>query len=409
MKNANRATRVLVGGVVLLGATCIQAADWPQWRGPNRDNKVAGFTEPPTWPKELTKKWSVKVGVGDAGPVLVGDKVYTFTREGANEVIRCLEADTGKEVWQEKYAAKAVTGAAQGHPGPRCTPVAGDGKICALGVDGNLSCLDGASGKVVWRKATGAVPSFFTSSSPLILEGKCIACIGSGRTGGIVAYDLNTGEEKWKWTGEGAAYGSPVLMKVGETRTVVTLMASSLVGVNAADGSLLWKTAYKSQYNSETPVIDKQTVIISGPGEAVAYKIEKTADTFAANQVWKKNYPTSMYDTPVLRDGLLYGLAARTPRGQGPTRIYCADAQTGAVLWTDEAARGECGEIIDAGNVLLALTSDSTFLVFKPSKEKYEQLASYKVADSKTWAPPVLTDKRLFVKDQDSLTLWTIE
>ncbi len=78
MKNANRAARVLVGCVVLLGATCIQAEDWPQWRGPNRDNKVAGFTEPTTWPKELTKKWSTKVGIGDAGPLLVGDKVYAF-------------------------------------------------------------------------------------------------------------------------------------------------------------------------------------------------------------------------------------------------------------------------------------------------------------------------------------------
>src|ERR1700694_1416010 len=108
MRNAKTATAVLVGGALLLGATCARGQDWPQWRGPNRDNKVTGFTEPKTWPKELTKKWNAKVGLGDASPVLVGDKVYVFTRDGDDEVILCLDAGKGTEVWKDKYAAKAA-------------------------------------------------------------------------------------------------------------------------------------------------------------------------------------------------------------------------------------------------------------------------------------------------------------
>lgn len=410
MKNANRAARVIVGCVVLLGVTFIQAEDWPQWRGPLRNNKAPAFKEPGTWPKELTQKWKVKVGLGDAGPVLVGDKVYSFTREDNDEVIRCLEAVSGKEVWMNKYAAKTVTGAAKGHPGPRSTPVAGDGKICTFGVDGQLSCLDLSNGKLFWRKETKAYPKFFTSASPVIDEGKVITSVGtSAGSGGLFAYDLTTGDEKWKWTGEGPAYGSPVLATIDGTKQVITLMGSdergsgSLVGVNAADGKLLWKTPFKSRYNSETPVVDGSMVFCSGPGAgSVAFKIEKKGEAFEARQVWKKTDADGMYITPVLKDGLLYGI-------NSAKNIFCQDAQTGEVLWTDKTGRGECGEILDAGAVLIALTSDMHLVVFKPGRKGFEEVANYKVGDSPTWAPPIITDNRIFVKDKDSLILWTVE
>src|SRR5580693_7888881 len=98
----------MLGCVLLVGASGVLAQDWPQWRGPNRDNKLVGFTEPKTWPKELTKKWSVKVGLGDAPPVLAGDRLYVFTREGKEEIVRCLDAATGDQKWQDKYVAGAV-------------------------------------------------------------------------------------------------------------------------------------------------------------------------------------------------------------------------------------------------------------------------------------------------------------
>src|SRR5262245_25079975 len=103
MKNANPTTGMVVGCIMLLSANGVWAQDWPQWRGPNRDAKVKGFNAPKTWPKELTQKWKVTVGDGVATPALVGDKLYVFTREGGNEVLRCLDAATGKELWQDKY------------------------------------------------------------------------------------------------------------------------------------------------------------------------------------------------------------------------------------------------------------------------------------------------------------------
>ena len=178
---------VVVGCVILLEANEGRAQDWPQWRGPNRDNKVTGFTEPKTWPKELTKKWTAAVGLGDASPALVGDKLYVFTRDNDNEIIQCLDAGKGTEIWKDKYAAQPAQVPMGFHKGPRSTPTVADGKVCTFGVGGVLSCLDAETGKVVWRKDSKAKPRFYTASSPLIVDGKCIAFLGGEGKGEIVA------------------------------------------------------------------------------------------------------------------------------------------------------------------------------------------------------------------------------
>ncbi|HUV66205.1 MAG TPA: PQQ-binding-like beta-propeller repeat protein, partial [Sedimentisphaerales bacterium] len=136
MKTTGSRKIVLAICVVVIGASCAWAQDWPQWRGPDRDGKVAGFTAPQTWPQELKLKWSVPVGQGDSTPALVGDKLYVCTRQGDEEATLCLDARTGKELWNDKYAAQAVTGAASRHPGPRSSPAVADGKVVTLGVGG---------------------------------------------------------------------------------------------------------------------------------------------------------------------------------------------------------------------------------------------------------------------------------
>ena len=143
--NQKWAFRVVCGFV--LAAGIVSAQDWPQWRGANRDGKATGFTAPATWPKELKQEWKVTVGPGDSTPALVGDKLFVFTRDGAEEVILCLNAADGKEIWRDKYPAPAVTGAAGRHPGPRSSPTVADGKVVTLGVGGTVSCLDAGIGQ----------------------------------------------------------------------------------------------------------------------------------------------------------------------------------------------------------------------------------------------------------------------
>src|SRR5216684_1664765 len=160
MKIKNRIPTIISSCAALLALTTVLAQDWPQWRGPNRDAKAAGFTAPKTWPKELTQKWKVTVGEGVATPSLVGDKLYVFSRQEGGEIIRCLDTGTGKELWQDKYDAMGATGPASGFSGPRASPTVADGKVVTLGTRGVLSCLDAATGKLVWRKDdfNGAYP-----------------------------------------------------------------------------------------------------------------------------------------------------------------------------------------------------------------------------------------------------------
>jgi len=406
MKKANLSRAIMLCCVILIGASCVFAQDWPQWRGANRDGKVTGFEAPQQW--QLKQRWKTTVGTGDATPALVGDKLYVFTRQGDDEVTMCLDAGSGKEQWTDKYAAQAVTGAAARHPGPRSSPAVADGKVVTLGVGGVLSCLDAATGKVVWRKDPfpKVVPKFFTSTSPIIVDGMAIGHLGGQGNGAIIAYDLNTGDEKWRWAGEGPAYASPALLTVGGTKQLVTLAEKSVVAVGVADGKLLWQLPFAPAgraYNAATPIIDGQTVIYTGAGRGTkAVKVEKQGDGFVANELWSNPELAPQFNTPVLRDGLLFGMS-------NSGNLFCINAKTGQTAWIDDTQRGRggFGAIVSAGSCLIALSSDSEFIVFKPSDKEYSKVidSGVKLSDTPTYAHPVVTGNRIFIKDQDTVAM----
>jgi len=411
-------------------ATALLAADWPQWRGQNRDAKVTGFTPPATWPKELTKKWSVTVGDGVATPALVGDRLYAFARQDDQEVTTCLDANTGKLLWEEKYQAQAVQGPAGRFPGTRSSPAVSGGKVCTLGAAGVLSCLDAASGKVVWRKdELKGVPRFYTGSSPIVVDGLCIAQLGGPGNGGIVAYELDSGKERWKWTGDSPAYGSPVLITVGTAKTIVAPTDKKLVAVGTTDGKLLWEVNYsQGRYNAATPIVDGDKLIYAGPTQGMtAEKLERKGDELTATQLWKNTDNTLIYNTPVLKDGLLYGISTTNV-------LFCVKEDNGETAWSaplsgqgsqpppaapppgkgGKGGRGGggnagYGSVVDAGSVLVALTPEARLVVFQPSASEFKQVASYKVAEDGTFAYPVLSGKAIYVKDKDSLTMWMVE
>jgi outer membrane protein assembly factor BamB len=235
---------LLISALGLCAAPAL-AGDWPQWRGPNRDAK-ADFTPPKTWPKELTQKWKLTVGDGVATPALVGDKLYVFSRQDGNEVLRCLTAADGKEVWVEKYASAGAEGPARSFSGPRSSPAVADGKIVTLGVRGMLVCRDAATGKELWKKDeyTKSMPKFQVASSPLIADGLVVAQMGGESNGAMVAFELATGTEKWKFAEDGSAYASPTLLTVDGKKVVVAETAKNVVAIGLADGKKLWETPF---------------------------------------------------------------------------------------------------------------------------------------------------------------------
>ncbi|HEY3860527.1 MAG TPA: PQQ-binding-like beta-propeller repeat protein [Verrucomicrobiae bacterium] len=399
----------LLSGVVLLGlGASATAQDWPQWRGPNRDDKASDFTAPKVWPKELHQKWKVAVGQADATPALAGGKLYVFFRQDDNEVLECLDAAAGNAIWSNKYEVLVINGPAARHPGPRSSPTVAEGKVVTLGVRGTLSCLDAADGKLLWRKNdVHGWPQFFTSMSPLVLNGLCIAQLGGPTNGVVAAYDLSTGDEKWKWDGDGPSYASPVVMTAGDARLIVTQTDKRVVAIDPASGKLVWETPFAPSgmggANCATPIIDGQTIIYTGVGRGTfAVRLEKQGDTYAAKPLWSNKDISPRFSTPVLKDGLLFGLSDKAG-------FYCLNAKTGQMDWTDPTVRGGFGSIVDAGSALVALTAKSHLIVFEPSDKAYTELASIKVADTATYAEPVLAGGKLFIEDQNSVALYTLD
>jgi outer membrane protein assembly factor BamB len=424
-----RARLAIVGLVTLMGAASAHARDWPQWRGTNRDGKVTGFKAHETWPKELQQKWKVPVGDGVATPALVGDKLYVFTRQEGKEILRCLSAATGEELWQEKYDADAVKPPASSFSGPRSSPTVALGKVVTLGVQGTLSCFAADTGKLLWRNDDfrGDVPQFAAASSPIVLDGLCIMQFGDERNGGVIAYDLESGKEKWKWSGNGPAYGSPVLITVDGAQAIITPTAKKMVALTVADGKLLWEIPYtQGRYNAATPIVSGKKLIYAGPNKGTtAVKLEKQGTELASEALWANPDNSVQFNTPVLRDGLVYGIS-------GLNSLFCVNADDGQTVWTaplgmkpndepkkeDAAAkgrrrgrgmgRGGYGSVVDAGSVLVALTPSGELTIVEPGKQ-FKQLASYKVAEEGTYAYPVLSGNRVFIKDKDSIALWTTQ
>jgi outer membrane protein assembly factor BamB len=382
--------------------------DWPQWRGLNRDDKVTGFKAPPVWPQQLKQVWKVSVGLADATPALVNDRLYVFTRQGENEILQCIDANTGKGIWQSAgYPAVVATGPAASHPGPRSSPAVSEGKVVTVGIGGDVGCFDAQTGKLLWRNEEykGEVPKFFTGMSPLISSGVCAVHLGGPQTGQFIAFDLASGNIKWKTAGEGPAYGSPALLTVNGSVQVVFQALTKLVGLNFSDGRLLWEyptpVGEGRTNNAASPVIDNQRIYFTGLNNGVnAIEIKRQGSVYEINKLWTNPEFSTAYNTPVLKDGFLYGLSNKS-------RLFCINAESGKTAWTDETPQQNFGSIVDAGSVMVALSSISNLVVFRPDGAKYSPLAVIKVSDTPVYAQPVLSGNRIFIKDTDSLILYT--
>ena len=263
----------------------------------------------------------------------------------------------------------------------------------------------------------------------------------------LLAYDLATGEEKWRWMGDGPAYSSPVVLTIGGAKYVVAVTDKKVVALTLADGKLAWETPFIVSgrgNNSATPIVDGQKIIYAGSGRGTtAVKIEQQGDAFVAQELWKNPDNSVQYNSPVLKGELVFGISAKND-------FFCLDAKDGKTAWVapfstepapatappstnvsvatggqtggspaggpggGRAGRGGgggggYGSIVDAGPVLFALTPASQLVVFEPSGKEFKELARIKVADTPTYAYPVVSGNRIFVKDQNFVTLWTVE
>jgi outer membrane protein assembly factor BamB len=404
----------LAGAIAIAGFTSVLGGqnagpDWPQWRGPNRDGTLTSFTAPAAWPDTLTRRWKIDIGTGYATPIVVANRVYAFSRQDDNEVMRALDAATGKTVWETRYPApfNMSPATARHGPGPKSTPTFANGRLFTLGMSGIVTAFDAATGKQLWQKPAPPVePHFHTAQSALVDRGLVILHVGGHSQGALTAFDAATGAVKWSWDGDGPAYGSPILAEFGATRQVINFSQDSLVGVDAGTGHLLWRVPFvaRSITNSITPLVYGQTVIVSGQGKPLtAYTIAKRGDKWTADLAWENPQLQMSFSNPVLVNDALFSLS---PLNSG--QFFWADAKTGATLWRSEPRQAGNAAIVKAADFLFVLTDDGQLAIARSTPGGYEPLKKYTVADSATWAPPVISGNRVFVKDVSTLALWTL-
>jgi outer membrane protein assembly factor BamB len=396
--------------VALAALAAPGAAEWPQWRGPARDGRAALPTRA-SFPEALTPVWKVPVGEGHASPVVVDDRVYVFAREGDDEVVRSLDLGTGTVRWRQSYKAPyTVNPAAHAHgKGPKSTPSVAGGRVFTFGIGGILSCFDAADGRLAWRKEFGSQfgetsPLYGVALSPVVDGGSVVVHVGGPGRGAVTAFDAATGAVRWAWKGDGPAYASPVVAEIGGVRQVVTLTESLLVGLSAERGELLWKVPFTTPWvqNAVTPIVDGDTVIYGGLEHPLrAARVVRRGAAWSTELRWESTEVAAYMSTPVLAGGRLYGLSHRK-RGQ----LFCLDASTGRPIWLSDGRLGENAALVVGGGMVFVLTTDGQLLLVPQEGDAFAPARRYRVAESPTWAHPVVRAEGVLVKDKDTVACW---
>jgi RNA polymerase sigma factor (sigma-70 family) len=392
-------------------------AEWPQWRGPNRDGVVHGARVPAAWPKALQQEWSIPVGEGVASPVLAHGNIFVFARQNDREILLCLDVRDGREIWRSvPYPAPYKVSAEERNfsIGPRSTPAVVAGRVYTLGMSGLLSCLDARSGTHLWAQQCKprdvtlppGTAHDYGGSSPLVVDGLCVVHAGDGTKGGLAAFDAITGEPRWCFSeGYRPMSGSPILVDLAGTRQVVTYASSNAAGVSTATGARLWWLGSDGVGQPHTtPVLYKDLIILNDILQAPrALRLERDGQGIAVRQVWQAKGTPLACCSPVLVGDQVIGMSSRLGGS-----FFCLDARTGTTLWESPGREGDHASIMRAGNVLLILTEKGRLIIVKPSATAYEPIAEYQVSDTDTYAHPLFLGERILIRDAATLRSFRI-
>ncbi|HEY9421618.1 MAG TPA: PQQ-binding-like beta-propeller repeat protein, partial [Thermoanaerobaculia bacterium] len=298
----------------LLAGTAL-AADWPQFRGPNRDgiSRETGLLK--SWPAGGPKVlWKAPIGEGYSHLVVSKGRLFTMSGEGSNDVAAAYDAATGKPVWKTPLGSKFIND--QGN-GPRSTPTVDGDMVYTLTATGRLAALKAADGKKVWehdlRAQFGAQPpQWGISTSPLVEGNLLLVDVGGSGGKALVAFDKKTGKTVWTSQNEQAGYSAPIAITVGGVRQVIFFTGRAVLSVSPKDGKLFWRVPWRTDYdvNAATPIFvaPDKLYISSGYGTGAAlFKIKVAGGKVSADEVWQSRKMKNQFSSSVLHNGHIYG------------------------------------------------------------------------------------------------------
>jgi len=394
----------------------LPAADlvWPGLLGPQRDGWVEHFKIPARWPKQLKKEWSVEVGAGYGTPLVEGQRVYQHARQGEEEVIWCVDLATGKQIWRKSYKNPfKIGGGGERHgKGPKSCPVMADGRLFTLSITGMIHAWDVESGSLLWRKdyrgkwEKGNQPNWGVSTSPIVDGERLIVHLGNDGVGALMAFDVKSGREVWSQGEHGTSYSSPLLVEIAGVRQVVQWNHETLAGVESRTGKLLWEypAPHRSHnQNMPTPVFHKGRILLGGENRGIKCLEPLLKDgKWSVNRLWHQRKVALDMSTAVINGDHLYGMS-HFKMGQ----IFCLDPRDGTIRWLSEGRVGQNVAFLALEGHVAALRANGELRIIAADPAAYRARAAYRVAPDQTWAPPVLLDSKILIKDLNRLTLWS--
>lgn len=399
----------ILGGIVwfvgLLGA------DWPQFLGPKRNctSTETGLSQ--SWDeKGPPVLWQRNVGEGYSSPVIAGERLVLFHRVGDDEVVECLDAPSGKELWKHSEVTNYRDPLGKGD-GPRSTPLIASDRVYTLSPGGRLMCLKLMGGEKVWQRdllTDHNVPrSYFgVGTSPILESGLLLVNVGD-RDAGIVAFDKDSGKEVWRATQDGASYSSPIAVDIDGVRQVVFFTRQGIVSLEPANGNVRfskrWRSRMDASVNAATPVVVGDCLFFTACYETGAILVRAKKD--GIEELWSNDRSLSChFSTPVYHEGFLYGFDGRQEAG---TEFRCIEAKTGKVLWSKEGFG--CGSMILAEGNLIVLSENGELVLVECKSDKYRERARAAVLTGPCRAHMALANGRLYARDNGKVVCWNLK
>jgi outer membrane protein assembly factor BamB len=380
------------------------AADWPQWRGPNRDGISTETGLLTSWPSGGPRVvWRIKgLGVGYSSFSIVNGRMYTQGQRGNQEFVIALDVKTGNKVWETPTSRNFENDRGSG---PRGTPTFDNGKLYAMTGEGTVVCLDAATGKILWqmdsvKKFGATIPHWGYSESPLI-DGDRVIVMPGGRGASLVSLDKRTGELQWKTGDDYAGYSSAILADVNGSKQVIALSGLSAFGVQESTGELLWRYGKiaNNVANIATPIYKDGAVFLSTAYDTGCALLKLNPK--GMQEVYFNRDMMNHYSSSVLVDGTLYGYTNAL--------LSAMDFKTGKQLWKNRSV-GK-GSVTYADKHLYAIGEDGMVGLIDADRDSYREVSrfEYQKGSLPSWSPLVISDGRMYLRDQDNLTSYDIQ
>jgi len=380
-----------------------KGADWPGFRGPDRDGVVRGVRIKTDWgaapPIEL---WRRPIGPGWSSFAVRGDLLYTQEQRGDDEVVACYNVTTGKPVWRHRDAARFWE--SNGGAGPRGTPTLSHGRVYTFGGTGILNALDAGSGAVVWSRNAASdtktkVPGWGFASSPLVVDNVVVVATA----GTLAAYDVATGEPRWVGPAGGGGYSSPHLFTIHGVPQIVLLNGTGVTSVAPTDGKRLWEHPLSPNTRIVQPALtgDGDVLVHDGEGNGMRrLAVANGPGGWTVEERWTSEGLNPYFNDFVVHDGHAFGFDGSS--------IACIDLKDGNRKWKGGSYGHGQLVLLSDQNLLLVLSEEGELALVGASPDQFEELARFPAIKGKTWNHPVLVDDILLVRNGEEMAAFRL-